>query len=385
MRAVTVGATAALTAMITLSSPAAQAAPATGQASVAESSGADPQADVRRLEQLVTDAEANLQRLTVEAEAVADKNLIAQAELTAAQQEAKTAAAAFAASVIAVDRAQDDVAALGRETYMGVDDLGSAAVLLAADSPTEVLQRAATLDVLGDDKAERLDQLEVVESQQQAADKAAQDAVTARDEAARDAAEAERVAQEKLAAAQQTYDAAVADKTVLEQQLQAAEEKLRAASGVRAAATPAPETTASSSQAATASGIPTSGRVTSCYGARWGTMHYGVDIAAPIGTPIYAPQEGVVLQAGPATGFGLAVYIQHADGTITVYGHINSYSVSAGQQVAAGQLIAEVGNRGQSTGPHLHFEVQQGGLYQNRTDPMPWLAARGMPLAGSCA
>jgi len=114
-------------------------------------------------------------------------------------------------------------------------------------------------------------------------------------------------------------------------------------------------------------------------------MHYGVDIAAPIGTPIYAPEGGVVLQAGPASGFGLAVYLQHGDGSITLYGHISSYSVAAGQQVTAGQQIAAVGNTGQSTGAHLHFEVHQGGLYQNRTNPVPWLTQRGIPLGGSCS
>ena len=113
-------------------------------------------------------------------------------------------------------------------------------------------------------------------------------------------------------------------------------------------------------------------------------MHYGVDIAASIGTPIYAPEGGRVLQAGPASGFGLVVYIQHADGSITVYGHINAYFVTAGQQVARGQQIAEVGNRGQSTGPHLHFEVHNGGLYKNRSNPVSWLSARGVSLGGGC-
>ena len=126
------------------------------------------------------------------------------------------------------------------------------------------------------------------------------------------------------------------------------------------------------------------GRVTSCYGSRSGAKHNGVDIAAPIGTPIYAPDDGVVLDAGPASGFGLAVYIQHGDGTITVYGHINEYFVNAGQVVTAGQQIAEVGNRGQSTGPHLHIETHRNGLYQDRVDPTPWLGARGITLGGGC-
>ena len=67
-------------------------------------------------------------------------------------------------------------------------------------------------------------------------------------------------------------------------------------------------------------GALVNGQVTSCYGSRWGTNHNGIDIAAPIGTPIFAPEGGVVLQAGPANGFGLAVYVQHPDGTMKVSG-----------------------------------------------------------------
>ena len=122
--------------------------------------------------------------------------------------------------------------------------------------------------------------------------------------------------------------------------------------------------------------------MTSCYGSRWGTLHAGVDIAAPIGTPVFTPESGVVLQAGPASGFGLAVAVQHGDGTITLYGHVNQFFVRVGQAVSAGERIAEVGNRGQSTGPHLHFEVHKGGLYANRTNPVPWLSARGISLGG---
>jgi murein DD-endopeptidase MepM/ murein hydrolase activator NlpD len=117
------------------------------------------------------------------------------------------------------------------------------------------------------------------------------------------------------------------------------------------------------------------GRVTSGFGARWGTTHQGLDIAAPIGTPIHAPLAGTVISSGPAQGFGLWVRLRHADGTVTVYGHINRSLVSVGQVVAAGQLIAEVGNRGQSTGPHLHIGVMVNGAYIN---PRPWLDQRGI-------
>ncbi|MFC5994948.1 M23 family metallopeptidase [Pseudonocardia hispaniensis] len=117
------------------------------------------------------------------------------------------------------------------------------------------------------------------------------------------------------------------------------------------------------------------GRVSSGFGMRGGAMHSGLDIAAPIGTPIRTPLAGTVISAGPASGFGLWVRVQHADGTITVYGHINRSLVSVGQQVAAGQQIAEVGNRGQSTGPHLHIEVITSG--GQKIDPRPWLDSRG--------
>ncbi len=125
--------------------------------------------------------------------------------------------------------------------------------------------------------------------------------------------------------------------------------------------------------------LPVKGaRLTSGFGARWGTLHAGIDLAAPMRTPEYAAMDGVVLEAGPASGYGLAVYIQHENGDVTVYGHMDEILVSAGQVVKAGETIALLGNRGQSTGPHLHFEVHQGGLNGTKIDPIPWLAARGV-------
>jgi murein DD-endopeptidase MepM/ murein hydrolase activator NlpD len=129
--------------------------------------------------------------------------------------------------------------------------------------------------------------------------------------------------------------------------------------------------------------LPAAGRTSSCFGARWGVHHLGQDIAAPIGTPIYAATSGVVKRAGTATGFGLAVYILGDDGAVTVYGHVNRYFVNAGERVRAGQQIAEVGNRGQSTGPHLHFEVHpSGAMYGGAVNPGPWMRARGVALNG---
>ncbi|MEG9516274.1 M23 family metallopeptidase [Saccharopolyspora indica] len=120
---------------------------------------------------------------------------------------------------------------------------------------------------------------------------------------------------------------------------------------------------------------PVAGRITSMPGARWGTTHYGLDIANRIGTPIYAVKRGVVIDAGPASGFGLWVRLRHPDGTTTVYGHINRTLVSKGESVEAGEVIAEVGNRGQSTGPHLHFEVWDAN--SRKVNPYTWLRNNG--------
>jgi murein DD-endopeptidase MepM/ murein hydrolase activator NlpD len=122
--------------------------------------------------------------------------------------------------------------------------------------------------------------------------------------------------------------------------------------------------------------LPAHGTFTSGFGARWGASHLGIDIANSIGTPIYAASAGTVIEAGPASGFGLWVRIQLDDGTIQVYGHMNSFSVHAGQKVDCGEQIAQIGNRGQSTGAHLHFEVWLGGT--KKINPLPWLAARGV-------
>lgn len=120
------------------------------------------------------------------------------------------------------------------------------------------------------------------------------------------------------------------------------------------------------------------GNYTSGYGARWGVQHLGVDIAGAMGSPIYTVADGTVIDAGPASGFGMWVRVQHDDGTITVYGHIDTATVSPGEEVLAGDQIATMGNRGFSTGPHCHFEVWLGGA--DKVDPIPWLASRGISL-----
>ncbi len=374
---------------------AASAAPATAapgdDLAGARASQEAVEAEVAAVSAEVGAAEEQLQRMTVEAEAAADAALVAQAQFAAAQAAADEAAARLAAAQAAVAEAEDEVADVGREAYMGAGDVyGGAAVLLGSESPEELLQRAATLELLGDQRADVLQEHEDVELEVARADAAARAAVTERDQARQAAEAAAAAAEEHRAGAQADLDALSARRAELDARLYAAQVELLRLQGVadaeaayaaQVAALARPDTLAVSAGGAVA---PTTGRVTSCYGARWGTMHQGVDIAAPIGTPVYAPEGGVVLQAGPASGFGLAVYVQHPDGSITLYGHVNQFFVSAGDVVSAGQRIAEVGNRGQSTGPHLHFEVHEGGLYASRVDPMPWLSAHGISLGGAC-
>lgn len=118
---------------------------------------------------------------------------------------------------------------------------------------------------------------------------------------------------------------------------------------------------------------PTSGTLTSGYGWRWGRMHRGIDIAAPTGTPVMASATGTVEFAGWNNGgYGNLVEIRHPDGSLTRYAHNNRLLVRAGQQVAQGQLIAEVGSTGYSTGPHLHFEIHQPD--QGTVNPVDYLA-----------
>lgn len=108
-------------------------------------------------------------------------------------------------------------------------------------------------------------------------------------------------------------------------------------------------------------GKPSRGAITSNFGKRWGRMHYGVDIAANAGTPIYAAMDGTVAVSGWESGYGNVIKINHSNGTQSIYGHCSKLFVKAGQAVKKGQKIGAVGSTGNSTGPHLHFEIRING------------------------
>ncbi|WP_293768577.1 M23 family metallopeptidase [uncultured Corynebacterium sp.] len=123
---------------------------------------------------------------------------------------------------------------------------------------------------------------------------------------------------------------------------------------------------------------PAEGAFTSPFGPRWGSFHYGVDIANALGTPILAVMDGTVIDSGPASGYGQWIRIKHEDGSVSVYGHMQTLDVSVGEHVVAGQKIAGMGSLGFSTGSHLHFEIHPDGT--TPVDPAAWLAERGINL-----
>ena len=110
---------------------------------------------------------------------------------------------------------------------------------------------------------------------------------------------------------------------------------------------------------------PVRGTLTSRYGYRWGRLHSGIDLAAPIGTHIKAADGGKVIFAGYKGSLGYLVEIDHGGGRVTWYGHCSKLFVKKGDKVYQGQHIANVGNTGRSTGPHVHFEVHVNGKTKN--------------------
>lgn len=116
---------------------------------------------------------------------------------------------------------------------------------------------------------------------------------------------------------------------------------------------------------------PVKGQISSRFGQRGGRLHAGLDIAAPTGTQIVAARSGTVTLAGEAGGYGNAVYIDHGSSVITRYGHMSKITTRRGVRVGQGDQIGLVGSTGNSTGPHLHFEVRVGGSPKNPEDYLP--------------
>ncbi|WP_329337178.1 M23 family metallopeptidase [Streptomyces sp. NBC_00663] len=115
-------------------------------------------------------------------------------------------------------------------------------------------------------------------------------------------------------------------------------------------------------------------------GSRWADRHTGQDFAVPIGTPVRAAGAGRVVKVSCGGAFGIEIVIEHPGGYYTQYAHLAAVTVDQGDRVAPGQWIGQSGTTGNSTGPHLHFEVRVTPELGSGVDPVPWLAARGVPL-----
>ncbi|MEU5400134.1 peptidoglycan DD-metalloendopeptidase family protein [Streptomyces sp. NPDC005963] len=125
-------------------------------------------------------------------------------------------------------------------------------------------------------------------------------------------------------------------------------------------------------------GVSTSYRIS---GAMWSSgYHTGIDFAAPTGTTVKSVGPGTVVSAGWSGAYGNEVVIQHTDGKYSQYAHMSSLSVSAGQSVSGGQQIGQVGSTGNSSGPHLHFEIRTGPGYGSDVDPVSYLRQHGVSL-----
>ena len=167
-----------------------------------------------------------------------------------------------------------------------------------------------------------------------------------------------------LASIRSDRDSTLAEIDALEQQSAALEARIREAqqrSSVPAVVAPS---------GSGVLGWPVSGPVTSGFGVRWGRMHEGIDIAVGEGTPVRAAAAGTVIYAGWMSGYGNLVAVDHRNGLSTAYAHNSSLAVSVGQSVAAGEVVSYSGNTGNSTGPHVHFEVRVDG---SAVDPLGYL------------
>lgn len=387
------------------------------QASSAEARGIAER--VGRLANQVAEASAALTAAQLELATSYDEVTAAQRRVRSARAAARAAQVAAAdartevdAAITQLQRARRQLDQFAAASFRQGSTIGSLSAYVGSESPQDLLARASILNAVGSSRLNALDSVRQAMSTKANADAAAR-AATQKATARAKAAERAKTA------ATQAYEAAAANETAaqrrttelmnrkesLEARLAQAQHTFaelqdqrqeyadwqasrRAAEEAAAAARSRPSTAGPLAPRPAShdhpvrpgsSGVvvPTTGVITSTYGPRWGSIHYGLDIANSLGTPIVSVMDGVVISSGPASGFGLWVRVRHGNGIITVYGHINETLVYVGQRVAAGEQIATIGNRGQSTGPHLHFEVHKNDY---KIDPLVWLRANGVAI-----
>ena len=332
------------------------------------------------IQQQLEAAQRDYQAVANELKATEEKIAAAQAELEKTQARHKVREGVFTKRV-------RDIYMHGQLSYLDV-------VLGAKDfsdfsNRLELLRRIIDADItlISDIRQERA----AIETAKQELETQRARQAQLRDQAAakRDEIESRRKEQQAILYQAQN-DKAVAEQAYNEyqQSSQAIAEMLRQRAADRAAQAAAAAAQASSGggggssdsyQPVSGSGAmiwPVNGVVTSPYGYRthpiFGTTiyHSGMDIGVDYGTPVHAADGGVVVEAGWISGYGYAVIIDHGNGLSTLYGHNQELAVSEGQAVSQGQVIAYAGSTGNSTGPHVHFEVRANG---DPVDPSAYL------------
>lgn len=256
----------------------------------------------------------------------------------------------------------------------------------------ELLRRivSSDLELISSIKDER-DQInqtkQALEEQRETQARLKEKAAAKKEEIAKHKAEQQAIlekAQTDKATAEEAYAELEASSNQIAQMLRDREAARQAAAAAAAAASSGDNSSDSSGDSGGSSGgddggyyqpvsgsgqmiWPVNGVITSPFGYRehpiFGRqiLHSGIDIGVDYGTPVHAADGGVVVEAGWISGYGYAVVIDHGNGTSTLYGHNESLAVSSGQSVSQGQVIAYAGSTGNSTGPHVHFEVRVGG------------------------
>jgi murein DD-endopeptidase MepM/ murein hydrolase activator NlpD len=198
--------------------------------------------------------------------------------------------------------------------------------------------------------------------------------ISARTEEAREVRDRLAAGRDTLASARSLKQSAIFDARESREEYLEEVEALAAESAALAAAIRSAQTGAGSSGtgAPSSAGLiwPVDGAVVSGFGMRWGRMHEGIDITASTGTPIRAAAAGTVIHAGWLGGYGNLVVVDHGNGLATAYAHASVIVVSVGQAVSQGETVSLVGSTGNSSGPHLHFEVRVNGI---AVDPLLYL------------
>lgn len=292
---------------------------------------------------------------------------LAAAEAVALEAEAQVGAADLERGLL-----EEKIGRIAVEGFLAGSNIDLRDSFLSSTDPNEAIRRSSLLRLAGSDSDDLLEHLRVVREDRLLAEQAAREAVDRAQALASEMAaivvelESQRALQGRLKA---ELEARVAEWDRSVQALAAEEQALSDFIREQEAKLSPGKSSPAVPGVTSARGFiwPVSAEVTSEFGFRvhpiFGTrrLHAGIDLGAPSGTPIMAANSGTVIAAGPQGGYGKAVVISHGGGVSSLYAHQSKVVVAAGETVKRGDVIGYVGSTGQSTGPHLHFEIREGG------------------------